>query len=202
MRSAEQQLTFDDHEPGLKEIMALAMGPGAFLDIGAGVGKYAIQLAHLFTATVAVEAHPWTFQALLLNAARSGIESLSVVNVAAWDRDEQVRIVSEGWRSRVDPEGDVEVTGLRGDVWQGLAGRVRLVKIDVEGAEGKVLRGMRSILTIDKPLVVIEMHDNLYGKAIREEVELELECADYIWWDAMQYGAGLKTSHFWLCRAR
>lgn len=207
MRSAEQQLTFDDHEPGLKEIMGLAAGPGTFLDIGASDGKYAIQLAHLFTRTIALEPHPWIYETLLRNAlvsgARvSGVGTLWVANLAAWESQERIRFLSDGARSRVDPNGDLEVSAVQADTWQGIAGGVRLVKIDVEGAEGKVLRGMRSILTIDKPLVVIEMHDNLYGDEIRQEVELELECADYIWYDAYQYGAGVQTSHFWLCRAR
>lgn len=203
MRTARHALTFVDHEPGLKEIMGLAAGPGTFLDIGASDGKYAIQLAHLFTITVAFEPHPFTFQKLRLNALQSEIDPLLVIEAAAWESDESVRFLSDGAASRVDPDGDFRVRGIRADAYQGIAGGVRLVKIDVEGAEGKVLRGMRNILAVDKPLVVIEMHDNRYGDEIREEVELELECADYIWYDAYQYGTGTKgISHFWLCRPR
>ena len=46
---------------------------------------------------------------------------------------------------------------------------VDLVKIDVEGAEGQVLTGMRRLLRDDRPALVIEFHEGA-GWARREEL--------------------------------
>lgn len=52
-----------------------------------------------------------------------------------------------------------KVPNLRLDDYPDLAGRtVRLIKIDVEGAELDVLRGAEKLLRSQKPLLVIEVH--------------------------------------------
>lgn len=45
-----------------------------------------------------------------------------------------------------------------------------LVKIDVEGAEAHVLRGMHRTVYKHKPVLFIEMHDMYWGPQIRKEV--------------------------------
>lgn len=55
--------------------------------------------------------------------------------------------------------------------------RVSLVKIDVQGAEGRVLAGAREMLLRDKPVLFVELHDEglaLFGTSsleIREQLE-------------------------------
>src|SRR5262249_44345404 len=54
-----------------------------------------------------------------------------------------------------------------------LCGRLDLVKIDVEGADIRALRGMRKILNKYRPKLLIECHD-IYGYYTREELEQTL----------------------------
>jgi FkbM family methyltransferase len=56
------------------------------------------------------------------------------------------------------PELEVAATSL--DAYVASGERLDFVKIDVEGAEGQVLAGMRRLLREARPIVLIEFHDD------------------------------------------
>ena len=195
----DDHLTFGGHETSILEI-AKSMLPedGFFLDIGAHVGLYTINLAPKAAHVVAIEANPRTYETLRSNLALNvdtHEATIATVNAAAWDNEGEVlRLVdeqqketggsthceplnSEGYGPRYDSH--LESTSIMIDP---LAIDPDLVKIDVEGAEARVLRGMVETIKRAQPILLIEMHDVVYGLPdLREEVFAILNFVGYEW---------------------
>ena len=136
------------------------------LDIGANVGHYTLRMAELVGPggrVVAVEPVPDTFALLAANARLFRHENVSLLNVAASDRVAAVGIeiprfaggLTNYYQARLaSSEDGLRVLTLPIDALTLPA--VRLVKIDVEGHELAVLRGMRSLLERDHPALIVE----------------------------------------------
>jgi hypothetical protein len=62
------------------------------------------------------------------------------------------------------------------------------VKIDVEGAEAHVLRGMKKTLQQYRPHLLIEMHACYYGHAVADEVTALVKQAQYQWVAVREHG--------------
>jgi len=138
---------------------------GVFIDVGANVGVWTIDLAPLFDKVYAVE--PWYADQLCLNIKDYGVDNVEVIEAAAWDFNGMVLIGI----SRVDNL----ISGIRADVPKvGLSGKLvksirldnvikepfRLLKIDVEGEAMHVLRGMDRLLRESNGIAVIEVHNH------------------------------------------
>lgn len=147
----------------------LRAGDG-FVDVGANVGLYTCWAARLVGPSGwvhAFEAVPQTCEVLRRHVAQNDLASTVQVTCAAVG-DEAGSITlytvpgASGWTSTY-PRGKgceplrvpvVTVDGTLG------ARRPRLVKIDVEGYEQHVLRGMRCLLSGENPpVVVLELSD-------------------------------------------
>jgi FkbM family methyltransferase len=126
------------------------------------------------------------------NAAANGMGNVTVVAGALADTDGWLSFVAEGsLEGRLElydpnPGAERPAVGGRGrlrtlvpvaslDSWLGLTGQPAptLVKIDVEGAEVGVLRGMVNTLASARPSLIIELHGT------REEVADLLDAAGY-----------------------
>lgn len=133
------------------------------LDVGANVGHYACRMSELVGAAgrvVAFEPVPDTFAALVANARTFRHPNLTLLNAAAGDRTGVVGVSvpdrpDGSYLARVDPAGALRCLVLAVDSLA-LPGPVRLVKIDAEGFEPKVLAGMRKVLDRDRPVVILE----------------------------------------------
>ena len=200
----DDHLSHGGHETALVQIAkSLLPEGGTFLDIGAHVGLYTLNLALKASHVYAIEANPKTYETLLsnikANAATHEAEVHSV-NLAAWDSFETLSLIdandketggstrceSNKHRSRFDP---ATAQGMPLDEALPEACMPDLVKIDVEGAEARVLRGMREVINANRPVLFIEMHDKVYGKPkIREEVFQFLRETDYRWDDSLTHG--------------
>jgi FkbM family methyltransferase len=130
----------------------LAQG-GAFVDVGANVGTYALALARDVGAdgkVVAVEPHPVTHARLAFNTAASGYEQVKLVQAAAGTDDGELLIETDGdnlGASHIvsgDASGKaIRVPSLRLQriLEEASVARVDALKIDVEGYEDRVLTG-------------------------------------------------------------
>jgi FkbM family methyltransferase len=120
------------------------------VDVGANVGTLALAAATLVGAggrVFAIEAHPRTYRYLVENIALNDCANVSAVHAAAGDR-RAVAFFSDG---RLDDQNRVEEGGPLAVPVERLddlvpAGRVQLLKIDVEGYELFVLRGAATLL--------------------------------------------------------
>jgi methyltransferase, FkbM family len=85
---------------------------------------------------VAVEPLPWAFKILKKNVKMNELKNVTLVNKALWDGQTRTRITDRGVGSSVG-KGDIEVETVSVDQ----LGKFSIVKMDIEGAEGVVVKG-------------------------------------------------------------
>ena len=145
------------------------LAPGDWaLDVGANVGQYTKRLSDLVGASgrvLAFEPMATTFALLSANVAHFEHANVTLLNAAA---SEDTRIVSMAlpkfdcgldnyYEAHIsDSPGGASVMTLPIDSLH-LPQRVSLVKIDAEGHEPGVLRGMSELIARDRPVIVLEV---------------------------------------------
>jgi FkbM family methyltransferase len=160
----------------ITEFVLANLSPGmVFIDVGANIGYFTLLAGqHLVHSgrVFAVEPNPSVAEQLRQNVARSGLSNVTVVEAACSDSDERRPFYladishtgntgqSSLSRENAQTETWVQVNCLTMDqlVESTKATRVDLVKIDVEGAEMSVLRGMTRTLTCFRPKLIVEIH--------------------------------------------
>jgi FkbM family methyltransferase len=179
-RTGRLQYFHDEpYEPAVTRAIADALDPGdVFLDIGANIGFFSVFAGHLVGpagGVVAFEPHPGAREELQELARRNNVSGIiDVVPLALADRDgDAVLHLNDEFTSysTLDPSAspmrasaafrrsvDVRTTTL--DRWlasrPALHGRIRCIKIDVEGAEDAVVAGMTQLLRDTHSRIVCE----------------------------------------------
>ena len=136
------------------------------VDLGAGFGDEALIFSDLVGRSgrvIAVEAHPRTFACLEETVRRSGAGNVSCVQCAVSDRDGVLNISDSAAHvanSVLLDGGSVPVPARSLDSLSNEVkiDRVDLLKINVEGAEREVVKGMDQIASRIRH-IVIECHD-------------------------------------------
>lgn len=163
-------------------------GECVFLDIGSYGGLYSL-LAHksgTFNRIFAFESDPCNFAQLQANLFLNGAHSaIRAINKAVGEHDGQLYM----WDSTSHPDGNRggvgvvdEASGRPGrhveclsiDSMLGLDGARILAKIDVEGFEPAVLRGMASTFAKNKVVAQVEIYDQNNEATMREIFNLGL----------------------------
>ena len=159
-------------EPEVQAVLADLLAPGdVFYDVGANIGYFTVIAARLVGPggrVVAVEPQPEAVSRLRHNLALNGFENITVVEAAVADEEGEANFVLSDeeileWAALETtpapgmPRIRVPVTTLDRLRAGGLPAP-KLVKLDVEGAEIRALKGMRAMLRRDKPAVVCEVH--------------------------------------------
>jgi FkbM family methyltransferase len=130
-------------------------GNGAVIDVGANIGLYALSLASHCKAEILLEPDPVAFRMLSENLALNGLQLRSLLfQVAAGAVEGDVYLAQSdtaGLTNHVASSGDIVVRQLTVDSIMASMDTQRIpdvefVKIDVEGYELEVLRGMVSLL--------------------------------------------------------
>ena len=144
------------------------IGPGDWaLDVGANVGHYTLRMSQLVGPSgrvIALEPVPQTFWLLAANVRLAPQANVTLLNVAASDRAARVSMdipdfakgLHNYYQAHITEGGNgLAVMTMPLDCLD-LPHRVRLAKIDVEGHELAVLRGMRRLLERDRPVLIVE----------------------------------------------
>ena len=186
-------------EPRESELVGAALRPGdCMLDVGAYVGWFTLLAARLVGKTgrvIAFEANPATFARLNRNLAFNGLTQVTAHNRAVGDRPGRARI---GSRTSGNAGGDfvdfgaghddgVEVVRLDDVVGDQ---PVRLIKIDIEGAEAKALRGASNLLAReDAPDLVLELTPAFIRQMGDDPAELvgQLRSSGYRLFEILQF---------------
>jgi len=142
--------------------------PGAtFVDVGAHAGYMTLLGAARVGASgsvLAVEAHHGNYALLRENIRRNGLGCVRAVHAAAWDSSAGARTVTVSQENSGDHRAfrragateTVEVPSLAVDDLVGEDRRVEVVKIDTQGTDHLVVRGMRRTLARCRPVLLVE----------------------------------------------
>jgi FkbM family methyltransferase len=163
------------YEPELTAAIERAVEPGwTCADVGAHVGNITEALVRLVGSkgrVVTFEAHPANAAELKERFRRA--PNVEIVNAAVSDGSSERLALYAGRNDYStewnivghDVEGaptrvEVEVPAVALDDWFAPGTQLHFVKIDVEGAEGLVLAGMRRLLRETRPVLAVEFHDD------------------------------------------
>lgn len=150
------------------DLLPRFLAPGDWaIDVGANVGHYTMRLSELVAdggRVIAIEPVPETFEILAANVANLPVQNVTVLNVAASDQTCLADMVIPRYRdgrlnyyqAQLSPRASgLQVLCLPLDALA-LPKRVRLIKIDAEGHELSVLRGVSKVLERDRPVLIVE----------------------------------------------
>jgi len=129
------------------------------LDIGAHVGLYGVLLNNLVNKMHSFEIVPSIYKILKENS--KIYPTIVPYNIAAWNKDEILNIVSPlnhpagSWVTQhISSESTVKIPAKILDNLF-LNEQINFFKLDVEGAEVKVLEGMQKILNKNSPMIAV-----------------------------------------------
>ena len=152
-------------------------GPGDWVvDVGANVGHYTAKLSKLVGPSgrvLAFEPVPRTFELLAANARHFPHANVTLMNVALSEASQlssiEVPTVEGGTylAHLTTKETGLSILCLPLDAVP-LPQRVKLVKIDAEGHELSVLRGMKNMLERDRPTLIVEVSSAAATNFLRE----------------------------------
>lgn len=153
-------------EAKTERLIESRVGPGMVaIDIGANFGYHTFRLAQAVGPSgrvLAFEPMAEAWSRLCSNVERNEFAQLSCVRVGLSDRDEGVTNVAFTSHYDIDGTGHAEPEQVRVTTLDVLVGeakcpRVDFIKLDVDGYEGKVLRGSTATLTAWHPDVLFEV---------------------------------------------
>lgn len=154
---------FGAWEPALGALIANHLKPGDIaVDIGANIGAHTLTMARAVGASgavIAVEPGPTTAQRLRANLALNDLAQVRVVEAAADERAGRTLLYAgpDNSRGRATMVAELSGSGAAAEIETIVASdllapeewaRTRLIKIDVERAEDRVLRGLAPALAL------------------------------------------------------
>lgn len=185
----ERGYYFGNYEWSLQSVLTKVVRPGmTAYNIGANIGFYTLALVRMVGFTgqvVAFEPNPKVRERLLENLSLNSInDRVRVEDCALSDSDGlgHFSLSLSDTQGRFDdlpyvkPGSNIQVSCKRLDTYVAEVGPTPdFILMDVEHAEGRVLRGMFQIMEDYKPVIVIEMH----GPASIKEAWNELKEHNY-----------------------
>lgn len=158
------------HEAHVSEILEDRLRPDScFFDIGANLGYYSLLATSICTlgSVYAFEIDPVLIQEIQSNIMLNAATNLRVVHTAVWEGDGVVlgfsphQAHNRSTNMARTEMSSYSVSSLSIDTFcRQLNAYPEIVKIDVEGAEGKVLRGMKEALC-EIDVLLLELHPDL-----------------------------------------
>lgn len=156
------------YEPEVQELLRATIRPADIVyDVGANIGFFSVLVGGLGARVVALEPAPDNARRIRRNAELNGF-AVEVVEAAVWDEAGEGTLVSGGSRSEWHVEPGPGVVCVTLDQIAELHGAPDVIKIDVEGAEARALRGATAVLARRPKLVICEIHDEEAERIVRE----------------------------------
>jgi len=166
------------------------------LDIGANIGVYTLNFSKLVGPeghVFAFEPMPDTFGFLCYNVMELQLRNVSLFNVAVSSQPGLVMMDLPTTQSGMQGHYEAKISGEgKWPVWAlnidglSLSRKISLVKIDVEGHEIHVLKGMRGLLDRDRPRILFEAQSDAaeyltsIGYTVRREPNSPNQIAEFV----------------------
>ncbi|MGP6221047.1 FkbM family methyltransferase [Caldiplasma sukawensis] len=127
------------------------------LDVGANIGIFTCKIAMQVKNIISIEPEPRNFSILKQNVETNRFSNVVILNYAVSDREEIVHFSDTGGAASVSETGIPVMAKSLDTILDELGNpKVTILKMDIEGYEGKVLSNFRNHETINQ--VVIETH--------------------------------------------
>ncbi|MBE3128584.1 MAG: FkbM family methyltransferase [Actinobacteria bacterium] len=148
---------------------------GNFIDVGANIGKFSVIVAkNLYGKVYAIEPHPQTFDILRKNIKLNNLKNVEAINFACSSKKGDIDLyIDERGTLGHSIKADSKSVGKRKIKVKAIClddleiDNVKLIKIDVEGAESDVLKGAKKILERYHPKIIFEAWDESYLEKVR-----------------------------------
>lgn len=157
----------DEYEPLQTQLVKMLVQPGhTVIDLGANIGYYALLLArqvgpggHVY----AFEPDPGNLELLRKNIEANGYNNITLEAKGVSDEPGSVSLFKENWNDATPSlwqsehcTTSVEVECVRlDDYFDTSTQRIDFIKMDIEGAEGKALAGMRGLLNANPDATIM-----------------------------------------------
>lgn len=152
-----------------------------YVDVGANIGTTIWLFAGKASQIVAFEPIPNLFNTIRKSVIANGVTHVDLRQLAIGDKVGTVKMGDNDNSSIVtigDPDSlEIQISTL--DMELSNRSVIDLIKIDVEGFELRVLKGARKLLSIHKPLLLIEVHPGFlkqYGDSMVELLSFLDDC--------------------------
>lgn len=162
----------NDYEQWIWNYLKLNEGD-VFLDVGAHVGRYTLALAKLVKnrgKVIAIEPHPKNYELLVKNIRKNRFTNIIALNIAAWNKRDEIELFIgnksgvhslkhdlQVWHGFSTKRSSVTVLAKPLDeILMEIGLRPNWIKIDVEGAEIEVIKGLEKTLKNNHPKIMIE----------------------------------------------
>jgi FkbM family methyltransferase len=180
------QIIHDEHEPGVTDLLSSRIDDEmTVFDIGAHIGYYTLLSAKTANKVVSVEPSPAAHRLLQKNIKCNDFENINVVQNGVFAEKGEMELnihpgdeqVSNSFANAPSLQGgSIKVPVTTVDALAEEHGSPNLVKIDVEGAELRVLHGMSETLSDNVDLIIethsstIERYDRMgeFGDSLEE----------------------------------
>ncbi len=140
---------------------------GVAVDVGANIGTHTIPFGKKFKSVVAFEPHPIAHRLLKLNVTLNYLTNVEVYEVALGEAAGTGYMnipegpISNLGGARLTEQGNTEFPIHTLDSYS--IPDLKLLKIDVEGYEERVIRGAEKTITKHRPIIVFERAENDFG---------------------------------------
>ena len=166
---------YGSFEGGAVDLLRRLIHPGSVvIDVGANVGTFALPFARAAGSLHAFEPHPRVRARLIENIALNNLRNTVVSDLALSDETGSAVLFGaahanqmQGSMVQRDPSAESIVCPmdtLDNYVSRAACDRVDLIKVDVEGAEHKVLLGAKNVLTEHRPALYVEVNPAYLGQ--------------------------------------
>jgi FkbM family methyltransferase len=172
-----QRMALGKYEPYESQLILSKVKSGdKVIDVGANIGYYTVLLAKKAGETGrvwAIEPEGKSLEILKKNIRENRLKNVKAIRAAASDKEEEMelriskknkgdhKLFGGGMRERVKTIVLDEILAKEG--------KIRMIKIDTQGWEPKVIEGAKKIIERDRPIIFMEYSPASYKEAGLEE---------------------------------